>query len=201
MQRKSVPQESLRHAFSVRVLFVILGTAVRDWAIGPGRQTAAVRLQLDLVAVPRRTLPLEAVFPLAGEQARHNGGNRTAMGHDQCVPRPDQPLKGPPDPGRHLPAALSARTALVLVVSADPGLIVRAFGQLLIRMQLKHAEIQLPQIGLNLVGHRTEESLQRLLCPHHSAGINGIARPLRVSGALTQVQQLGQSPIRQGQVA
>ena len=68
-------------------------------------------------------------------------------------------------------------------------------------MQLKHTEIQLPQIGLNLVGHRTEESLQRLLCPHHSAGINGIARPLRVSGALTQVKQLGQSPIRQGQVA
>ena len=95
----------------------------------------------------------------------------------------------------HLCAAFSAGREIGLIVSGDPGLIIRTFFQIIVAVHLKCAEIHLPESGIDFVGDTRKQQLHRLVAAFHAAG-----QEADILDIVMEIPQFRFSRFRQGQV-
>lgn len=127
-------------------------------------------------------LPVIAGIEAVGIEIGEDGGNDTPVGHQDRVPPVGQERgKGRAHPVGHILSALAPGAAVAGIVSGEPGLIILPLPQLLIVLELKGAEVDLPESGERLAVDRAVNRFQRLAGAKHTGGAHPAALGLGVA--------------------
>ena len=100
------------------------------------------------VTVTVSGLPLITVFPGIREQMCHDGGDDAAMSHQTGIIHDFRECRQ--DTTGHLCAAFSAGREIGLIVSGDPGLIIRTFFQIIVAVHLRCDETNAELLGVHI---------------------------------------------------